>query len=368
MLDDISTQDTVARLRAAAINSQIPQGVRARADRLAHRLEHGARIALLGPGGVGKSDLCTAILGAGDTAHESFETRAMRQQAANPEPATPGDNNTPHEVAQGPFGHAVVLDVSLPEATKEIDSADIVIWCTQSFSSEEAQLWTRASDALKDRSFLVLTKADLLAGAGVLQDRIAALQDTAAEEFHSFFPTTTQQISQLRRQGIRITDQHLASSGLKALIDAVAGIVASGHRADLDGALLFLERQGLTLNEPVVVPARAVQETETPQTSFQLAHDKLMAGAVELAASHLDDAEGDMSDILHLCGTICEELADVMRNMPQTDPEGDVWTPIFEDACDKVLLMATENDRRSAADAVTILLQLRRDLEQMSAR
>ena len=90
-----------------------------------------------------------------------------------------------------------------------------------------------------------------------------------------------------------------------------------------------------------------------------------MARAYDLAELGFDEAEGDMSDVLGLCGTISEELVDVMQVQADTYPELAPWCTAFQDASDKVMLMTLENDTRSAADAVTILLQLRRDLESM---
>ncbi len=373
MLDDMSTRDTVARLHAAAVDGRICEVARSRADTLATRLEQGARIVLLGPDGVGKSELCNAILGCVDDGSRPKTTRVFAPPGAAADSAPLSGDKTLHEIPQGPFGHALVFDVSLSSSAsgfaattaEAIDAADIVLWCTQSFSADEALLWSHASDVLKDRSFLVLTKADLLAEAGVLQARVAALQVTVMDEFHSLFATTTSQISALRAQGLRVTEQHLAASGLKALIDRVARIVTAGHRADLDSAQLFLERQGLTPCDPVALPA---QEADWPHTPFQMVHDTVMARAVDLAGLGLGDADDAISDVLGECGAICEELADVMRASSEVSPDMNEWTSVFEDASDKIMLMTTENDTRSAADAVTILLQLRRDLEYMGAR
>jgi hypothetical protein len=90
-----------------------------------------------------------------------------------------------------------------------------------------------------------------------------------------------------------------------------------------------------------------------------------MARAYDLAELGFDKADGDMSDVLDLCGTISDELVEVMQTQANAYPELAPWCRAFQDASDKVTLMTLENDTRSAADAVTILLQLRRDLECM---
>ncbi len=274
------------------------------------------------------------------------------------------------------LGHARVVDVTTPEDTSNfgrcvedcIATADIVIWCTQEFDDHEAILWQSAPDPLKDHSFLVLTKADLLAEKRILRERIMALQPVVSEEFHSFFPVTTTRIRQLQEAGETVSDAIFAASGLKALIDTVSSLVRSGQRADLDSAILFLERQGLTLDDPM--PDRVAPPTPSDTSPLRLAckasRDRLIERAFDIAELGFDESEGDMSGVLEMCGSISEDLMEDMRGMSQEHADLEPWNSEFEGASDKIMLMTMENDTRSAADAVTILLQLRRDLEQLS--
>ncbi len=135
----------------------------------------------------------------------------------------------------------------------------------------------------------------------------------------------------------------------------------------MDSAMLFVERHGLVRKappDPSVPVADAAQRVQMP---FKGAYDAIMQRAFDLAELSFDESTGDMSAVLELCGTISEELVEIMRGTGLGKAHWAEWSDQFEEASDKIMLMTMENDTRSAADAVTILLQLRRDMEYMVA-
>lgn len=369
-MDEPEEFDLTTRLRGAERDDGLPSAVRSSARSLADRLEGGVCIVVLGPKSVGKSALCNALfhgLVCGQQSDDRTQHRCFMERRQGAATRFPAEIHSV-TLASCPFGHAQVIDLAMPDtaqgfpavAAEALERADIVLWCTQSFSSDEARSWSTAPDALKDHSILVLTQADRLAEAGILQERVTALQEVAAEEFHSLLPTTTAPLRPAIESGQPVPAEQFAAAGLKALVDAVSAMVSSGQRADLDNALLLLEKNGLLAGDP---PANA-DESEQVQTSeeFKSAQQLLVERALDLAEMGFDEAEDDMSEILALCGTISEELVDAIDAEVVRYPHLAPWRDSFQDGSDKVMLMSMENDTCSATDAVAILLQMRRDM------
>lgn len=380
MLDELSHETAARRLQLAADNPQLSTGARRLAQELAERLTRGVRIVFLGPSRVGKSALCDAILGNFKEESTLEKTRFFEPDLRVPGNASIAIPNDAHQVVPSIVGKARFIDVAVPEEdaafeaciTQHLTRADIVVWCTQQFNAREAKLWQEASDSLKDHSFLVLTKADVLAARVELKDRMEALQQVVSEEFHSFFPVTTNRQRALQKAGKDVPEAVLTASGVWALVDTMASLVRSGQRADIDSAALFLERQGLNLDEPFT-PAKTTKklapQSQKPPTQVQQAcksaSDRLVTRAFDLAELGFDEPDGEMSEVLDLCGSISEDLVEDMRLLSEQEPEFDEWHSAFEEASDKIMLMNMENETRSAADAVTILLQLKRDLNHL---
>lgn len=365
MLDEAACGQIIARLDHILAAGQLSPALTQQARGLRDRLRKGVRVVILGPRGVGKSQLRDVLLGVEVTVGPpGIEALSVGHEDAWTEP---GEGRHVHPVVLcNPFlEQANVMDVAPSEETDlpaerigwALSQADIALWCTQSFSQEEAALWAQAPDHLKDHSFLVLTKADALASAGTLHARVATLQGVAAEEFHSFFPTSTFHAHKALRERGGISDAQLAASGVRALRQTVSDLAAAGQRADLDSALLFLQR-----NEPrdpgAPAPARGAQERPPQMHTYEKALALLRSRTAGLAVS---TQEADT--VLETCGTLAEDLAELAAEQTQSDVSFDAWRDDLYEASDKVVLMSLENDLRSAADAATVILQLKRDLE-----
>ncbi|MEM1351197.1 MAG: GTPase domain-containing protein, partial [Pseudomonadota bacterium] len=197
--------DVIARLRGAAQDSALSASVRASASSLADRLSSGVRIFVMGPKGVGKSSLCDAIFHGSryDNSPAAYQNTRLFG-VGDMQGARLPDKTSQILVKSCPFGHAHLIDFApdaavtsmSTETINALETADIVIWCTQSFTSEEANTWARAADELKDHSILVLTQAERLAETGELSGRLSELQNVVAEEFHSLLPVTTAAMQQ----------------------------------------------------------------------------------------------------------------------------------------------------------------------------
>ncbi|MEM1073582.1 MAG: GTPase domain-containing protein [Pseudomonadota bacterium] len=369
----------MGRLNRAADDPALSTNARLQARALATRLSGGVRIVLFGPGRVGTSGVCNALVGQIDPSTPSSVTRLFTL-------GSEGETATllPETVAVRPLTamstvHAQLIDwFSSSRETdfavqgeRALQVADVVVWCTQDFGAEEMAVWSKAPDALKDHSMLVLTKADVLGAEGVLKARVERLQAIVQDEFHSLFPVAVSSLAPYLENSNIIPEEVFRASGVCALSEALQGIVSSGQRADLDSAILFLDRQGMMLDAPFSPGEQRPPQYHTPDTArsnlqhpvFVKARDAVLARALDLAEIGFDAAQGDLEEVFELCGAISEELIESLRDQAFGDSDAAHWCEAFEEAHDKIVLISVENDTRSAADAVTVLLQLRRDLE-----
>jgi len=285
------------------------------------------------------------------------------------------------------------------------ERADIVLWCSLEFTPAEQWLWSAMPERLKDHGFLVLTKADTLIRSGTLGQRIAELEDIVAEEFHSLVPVATLQgLKALRADGGPDLDA-LSASGAAALSAALVRHVEQGLRADLDAALMFLSRFGSEPAPIATVPAaaspqmqpdsaeksrevpkapppiaveppettgpeahRAAPDVETPDDPVTAAaHRPEKTDALKSAMDILGACGADLSDVgdepgfggavLARCCAAAQAVSEVLEAGPHASACDDAL-----DVSDKLVLMQLEASEEAAADAVTLLLQLRRDI------
>lgn len=365
----------LAQLERACASGVLTGTVQLQAERLLTRLQTGVRIVVIGPQGAGKSSLCALLLGV-DVPQVS-EGEAARLFVSAPAEAAQQTRATPFgeirriSLPLDLLCHLQVMDVSgskdpvthIARMRWAVGEADMVIWCAQEFTARDAHFWAEVPDALKDHSFLVLTAADMLAEAGTLKDRIVRLQALAAEEFHSLFPTTSKAgCDSLRRHG-RLSDTEAAASGIKALSEALHKLAASGRQADLDGALLFLQRHGIDrLPPPEDAPAVVSREAARPG-SYARALDLLRARLQDLPQPSPEAIATEPAPFLDWCGTLSEELQEMAAEDTSPCADFNLWREELYAAGDKLVLMSMENDLRSAADAASILVQIKRDLQ-----
>jgi energy-coupling factor transporter ATP-binding protein EcfA2 len=401
------TPDSVAPLLAAALRTpSLPGRAALAGQQLLQRLTSPIRVAILGHPGSGKSQLLNLIAGEriipsgarlppvevrfGRDRRMTLVAADGRETAARPEDiGTIGQNAAALVRIEAPL--PILSTLTLVEvgaaATAEEERAgvqwaaarsDMVIWCSQAFTPAERWLWSAMPDRLKDHGFLVLTKADDLIRAGTLADRIAELDDIVAEEFHSLVPVATLQ-GLTALCGDKGTDREaLAASGAEALIAAILAHVEQGRRADLDAALLFLSRFGAGGPEPApareappaVVAAPAPAAAVASQVAAQATVDAedtvsraldILRGAAGPLLARMDEA-GHAEDILEGCAQAAQAVADTI------DPAA---LPALHDealeVAEMLVLLGLERSETAAADAVTLLLQLRRDLSYAEA-
>lgn len=388
----------------------LPDEVQKSGERLLRRIKSPVRVAILGLVGSGKSELLNFLAGkkilSPKSKFSAFElafgltTKCLvtdQQGAINELPGLdlekiaetapvfvsaetdlPGLKNTSFlEVA---------LEGSIENQCAAMDwaarRADIVIWCSQGFSQEEQLLWSRVPDNLKDHSFFVLNHADTLTSQGMFEDRLSALQSIVADEFHSLFPIATTQAMAAISNTDRKDQDMLNASGGAALKQAILKEVKMGRRADQDSALVFLSRYGgsaKSKSKPRLKPTleRNLPKPEVPQTTAKPATSPVVDASPKLdqnvnviafeylqqRAMNLGNMSGELdpSDILTQCCDISSHLADMYTDA--ATEQSDLYED-FLDAAEVLILMQLEEGEGPAADAITLLLQLKRGLQQ----
>ena len=394
------------QLAQAIDTGQVPDEEKRRAAQLLRRLKSSVEVVLIGRPGSGKSRLVNMLTGM-TVIPETGRLPPLEVRYA-PVPRTVylmADGSEKcrdgHHLDQPtPAGTAIIraempLDIltrlSLTEICLEgspgeqktivdwaMNRADIVLWCSQDFDASEQALWAGAGEVLKDHSFLVLTKADQLQMKGVLSERIARLQDIVAEEFLAMFPLATiQAISASPSGGER--DQGLwTSSGGKALMDAVLRLVATGRRADADNALIFLRRTGVELSidgpevatpePPGRVAARDRVEPGGPQKAgvdmkvFGEALDFLQQRADQMLRVLRGEGPGNQAVVLDHCLETANRLSEIIQQVEATGPPlSDIQDDVIE-CGDMMVLFHLEKTEDAAEDAVTMLLQLKKEM------
>ena len=408
-MSEVSTAALVLKqLENSLVSGNLPADATQKGKHLLERLKSPVRTVILGLSGSGKSQLLNFLAGqcivANDAALPPLElswaeqSRTTVTQIDGTVEARDGivlDDVAGTDAAFVKIGTALpilkqisLLEVavlgSIDSQTDTIDwaieRADIILWCSQVFGPEERELWSTVPDALKDHSFLVLTKADAVAAPGGLQTRISELQDVVAEEFHSLFPLATLQAIAASQQEGAVDQSVFNASGGAALIAAILRQVALGRRADIDSVVLFLNRHGaipsaavrtadINLADVAVVGSDASRVGKSAELSdsttsdlFSTAFEYIQRRASDLTGIQSESSADYAANILKHCTETADHLADIFT----TDDDIAAGPPDFQndlmEAADMILLMQLEEGESPAADAVTLLLQLRRDL------
>ena len=307
----------------------------------------------------------------------------------------------------------VVTDGSMAELSSAVEwgvrRTDIALWCSQSFGVDERAVWARVPDSLKDHAFLVLTKADVLSAEKVLSKRVSSLETIVAEEFHSLFAVATLQAIAAHKSNGEVEEAMYHASGGGALASEVLRHAERGRRADFDSAQMFLVRYNIKETDVLpasaepVIDASVVQEDvpidlpeanvdETPELAAsepvetspprlqleplpQVSNVAIFADAIrflkrrgETLSERAENlGEGNVKDILNQCVDGVEYLMDLFSQDDSGCEAADAFIDDLAEAQDVIVLMQVESGDAPAADAVTLLLQLRREMEMQLA-
>ena len=426
MKDHSSDETVIERLQAALVSQTMPKAARQYAQHLLNRLSQPVRVTVLGAPHSGKSELVNMFAGRRLIPKDSvLPTTEIVWGEVEAMTVTVADGSVQRfdgiELKQISGKDVAFLKLELPEeilkrinllevvtngAVDELESAvdwavrrtDIALWCSQEFGEDEQSVWARVPDSLKDHAFLVLTKADELSAKKVLSKRVADLESIVAEEFHSLFAVATlQAVTATSKKNLDEGKFH--ASGGAALTSEVLRHAERGRRADFDSAHMFLARyrqsSGKSLqasaapqlveesNPPAVEPApenakadnvkkpAAVPATEIPKVENIALYTEAMrflkrrGDSLTTAVSSM--GEGKAKPLVDTCVDAVEHLVDLFSQDDSGCEAVDAFLDDLAEASDMMVLMQVEDGDGPAADAVTLLLQLRRDMEMQLA-
>lgn len=423
--------NVIAILEAALASGGIPSAARDYAEHLLRRLVSPVRVSVLGLPHSGKSELINMFLGRRILPKDAkLPTTEIVYGEIERATITRVDGKTvsedkidlekisrskaaflkleiPAKILKRVSLLEVVTDGTALELSSAIDwsvrRTDIALWCSQSFDELEQSVWRRVPDSLKDHAFLVLTKADVLSAEKTLSKRVAALESIVAEEFHSLFAVATLQALNAYGPSGAIDEAMHHASGGGALAAEILRHAERGRRADFDGAHMFLARYRI---KPDIVleatgdakaakadaPSPKEIEKPAPKAEATVAADvaapvampdggerpqniTLLSDAVRFLKRRGDTlgetaaslGEGKAKPLIDQCVDAVEYLVDMFSQDESGCPVADAFMDELAEAADMMVLMQVEDGDGPAADAATLLLQLRRDIEMKLA-
>ncbi len=405
-------KDVIERLERLQASGRLPEWARKTAATLAKRLSSQVRVTVLGPEGVGKSTLCNVLAGAqvlpsgqmlpttmlrfGETAQLSVTLgdRSVRTLDGLDFPALEGlapayvEARAPLEGLRDLSLLEVVTDgtpAELAAATRwAATRTDIAIWVTTEFGPDEQAAWSKTPVELRDHAYLVLNRTDEMQDEA-RDARASALQPVVDAAFHAFFAVSALAAGPAGEKGSE-ADGH----GCDALLRALKRHVSLAGQADLDGALMFLNRfepketprPRARSSEPAKSGSAQAEQEETPAAveeppklqleQVALADQENAAGDAGQARSAALDAlrgcaRGVLSDWNVLGDNLAEAVLDrcvgTIEEVVETLPAEDRFHGPALQASDLIVLLQLEKGDGAADHAVSALLQLKREIE-----
>lgn len=387
------TDDIIERLQAMLSSEDLPPRATAQGERLLERLTSPVRVVLFGFPGAGKANLLNALVGAEVTDAARQATMEFRYGDAARAEITLADGSLlkadgPYDAAAHPDAMFVTVEMPLPilkkisvidvvadPAPEEQNAAvlwavprtDIAVWCSTTFTDDELMIWDNVPESMMDHAFLVLTGQNEGAGDKILQARAQHLRDELAGEFLDVFALT----------GLRSGDAD--DDPTAALTRGILRHSEHGRRADADGALLFLTAHSPAPEKPTAIeeprPAQVAEAAQAPDATPEptsAAHRALFSAAYayirnrgnQLLQSIRQSDDIDGRSIVDYCGETVSHLSDLIGSDDDpTAPELVALADTLVEAEELFVLLELENGTGPSIDAVSLLLQLRREFE-----
>lgn len=247
--------------------------------------------------------------------------------------------------------------------------ADVILWCSQGFGPDEQALWAAVPDEKKDHSFLVLTMADRQIMRGTLSDLLAKLDPITAEEFLGVYPLATVQAITAQTAGQTLNSDLWKSSGGKQLSADVLQQIELGRASDVDQAEMLVQQfapniAGQTWQQ---FPTETATSPASPTLPDTPSNDLLQTALTLLqgrAQQMLADTKGgaDSNEILATCMETVSEMSKTLLTSQHPSSQEQAALNAAQDSEELMILFQLEQGEDAAVDAVTVLLQLKKEI------
>ncbi|WP_322890439.1 MULTISPECIES: hypothetical protein [unclassified Yoonia] len=313
------------------------------------------------------------------------------------------------------LGKISVLEVVSPNDAGSIHRAsqwaakrtDVVLWCSQSFDAEEQGIWAQMPDLIKDHGFLMITKADLLRANGTLDGVLADANAVARDEFNQILAIATKDAVAARNIDGTVDKKQMRESGGMALIAAVLKQVELGKQSAVDMADVLLAQHPEAIADqqsPAATPAEPAKAEPPASPMPDLPDEKVIlqrvkdavsrpvepapaaaltpalhptsAEAYRVALDHITKQSGALLTLARSgdgsapAKVMAQTVAQLQWLCDHLNDHGDDHDPVLQrardtvfDAADLVQLMQMEKRDSAAIEAVSLLLQVKRELQ-----
>ncbi len=397
-------------LADAIASGVLSEPLRVRANAILDRLEKPVRLTVMGQAGSGKSTLLNLLLGQNvlpegrhlPTIGLSFgATESAEVTLADGTKQTLNHADMKKIAAMKPvfveaklplpaLAKLSMLEVVAGEEPEQQKRAllwaakrtDIGLWCTVAFGASEQALWANMPDEIQDHGFLILTKADAIAARGELGQRVEMVRSSGKEAFKTILAIGTREALAARKPDGSLNKEAMRSSGGVALISSILKAVDTGRQAAADQAEVFLRQIGY-------VPREVIHDLAADGPAKQQKNHEITKVLEELPDSPkapdapLDDTGKALCqeglERLRKCGDdwakedldeqeILEAVTDTV--MWLSDHLADGANPSLKslaetaiDAADLCQLIQLETGDALATDALSVMVQLKDELE-----
>lgn len=254
---------------------------------------------------------------------------------------------------------------------------DFVIFCTSQSSPEEVWLWDLVPEAMMDRSLLVVTRADELRLAGVLQPALDRAQALGGEIFGRVIAVDARSSFLATQMAGGVDAKALRAAGGTAIISAVRGAMDARHRSLANTADLFL---GLINSESARVSASngsTASVAVEPEGNMSAA-DALPPEAVRMLEEVVSQIDGEgrtMLERLDADNLEADEVIDLVEDtvnwaadylseiVPTTEARLERACNTARDAADLIQLIRIEKDASGPADALSLMVQIKEEFQ-----